>query len=151
MPDKNTDMDNKIQNSSSPTSNMEVHKSSQSAPLSTVQDSNAAGSSSATPTATPVTQTGLNNISEDNVKFNDTDNAIDTNGIESKIVAPKTDERLERIAAIAAERRKEEEEDEDDDHITIGNEVKLEIEEINDLNKPATVIPPILDDIEVLK
>jgi len=154
VPDKNTDTDNKIQNSSSPTSNMEVHKSSQSAPLSTVQDSNAAGSP-ATPTTTPVTQIapqiGLNNISEDNVKFNDTDNAIDTNGIESNIVAPKTDERLERIAAIAAERRKEEEEDEDDDHITIGNEVKLEIEEINDLNKPATVIPPILDDIEVLK
>ena len=85
----------------------------------------------------------------DNVKFNDTDNTIDTNGNESNIVAPKTDERLERIAAIAAERRKEEEDD--DDQLTIGEEVKLEINEINDLNKPVTINPPVLDDIEVLK
>ena len=85
----------------------------------------------------------------ENIKFNDVDNAIDTNGIKSSIVAPKTEERLERIAAIAAERRKEEE-DEDDDQITIGDEVKLELDEINDLNKPATIIPPVLDDIEVL-
>ena len=160
--DTNTDADNKIQNTSSSTSNMEIHKSSQSAPLSTVQDSNVAGSSSpATPIATPATPIATPatpiatlsetaSISEDNVKFKDTDNAIDTNGIESNIVAPKTDERLERIAAIAAERRKEEEDDEDD-QITIGDEVKLEIDEINDLNRPATIIPPILDDIEVLK
>ena len=89
-------------------------------------------------------------ILDDNVKFNDTDNAIDTNGMKSNIIAPKTDERLDRIAAIAAERRKEEEDDEDD-QLTIGDEVNLEINEINDLNKPAVIIPPILDDIEVLK
>jgi len=112
----------------------------------TVQTSAAADSSPLT------TSTVVEQIANDNVKFNDTDNAIDTNGKESNIVAPKTDERLERIAAIAAERRKEEEEeDEDEDQITIGNEVKLELDEINDLNKPATIIPPILDDIEILK
>ena len=95
--------------------------------------------------AAPVAQASTG----ENIKFNDVDAAIDTQGNQSTIVAPKTDERLERIAAIAAERRREEEED--DDQITIGDEVKLEIDEINDLNKPATIIPPVLDDIEVLK
>ena len=88
-------------------------------------------------------------LAQDNVQFTDTDKAVDTKGMESNIIAPKTDERLERIAAIAAERRKAEEED-DEDQITIGDEVKLEISEVNDLNKPAVVIPSIATDIEVL-
>tara|TARA_Y100000389_G_scaffold197297_2_gene231657 strand:- start:1164 stop:2267 length:1104 start_codon:yes stop_codon:yes gene_type:complete len=87
--------------------------------------------------------------SSDNIKFNDIDNAIDTKGNLSSIVAPKTEERLERIASISAERRREEEDDEE--QLTIGDEVKLEINEINDLNKPATIIPPVLDDIEILQ
>jgi len=86
--------------------------------------------------------------SSENVQFNDTDNAIDTKGNQSTIIAPKTEERLERIAAIAAERRREEDEE---DQLTIGEEVKLVINEINDLNKPATIIPPVLDDIEILR
>ena len=74
---------------------------------------------------------------------------MDTIGNETIVHAPKTDERLERIAAIAAERRKAEEED-DEDQITIGDEVKLEISEINDLNKPAVIVPSIASEIEIL-
>ena len=96
------------------------------------------------------TPTSITNTPPENVSFNDTDNAIDIAGNKSTIVAPKTDERLERIAAIAAERRKEEEDD-DEDQLTIGDEVKLELDEINDLNKPLAIIPPVLDDIEILK
>ena len=86
---------------------------------------------------------------EDVVTFNDVDNAMDINGKESNIDAPKTDERLERIAAIAAERRKEEEE-EDEDQLTIGQEVKLELNEISDINNSNSNNNIILDDIEVL-
>ena len=76
---------------------------------------------------------------------------MDINGKESNIDAPKTDERLERIAAIAAERRKEEEEEEEDeDQLTIGQEVKLELNEISDINNSNSNNNIILDDIEVL-
>jgi hypothetical protein len=81
--------------------------------------------------------------------FSDIDKAMDTNGQEITITAPKTEERLEKIAHEANERRKQEEED-DDDQLQIGDEIKLELGDINDLNGPISVNPPILDDIEVL-
>ena len=145
---ENQDVKDKEQQSLTPAENIKIQKViqpeiPQTISKETVLDANTL--------ETPMTAHSDVNISEDNVKFTDTDDAIDTNGVKSSINAPKTDERLERIAAIAAERRKEEEEDDDEDQITIGDEVKLEIDEINDLNRPATIIPPILDDIEVLK
>lgn len=88
----------------------------------------------------------------DTVNFTDVDKAISVTGEESSIVAPKTDERLERIAELSAERRKREEEEEDDEEkLTIGGDVSLEITDINNLNKPVSINDsPILDDIEVL-
>ena len=83
--------------------------------------------------------------------FSDVDRAVDTNGQESQISAPKTDERLEKIAVQANERRKlEEDDDDDDDQLEIGDEIKLELGDINDLNSAISVNPPVLDDIEIL-
>ena len=83
----------------------------------------------------------------------DIDNAISTIGIESTIDAPKTIERLEQISNESAERRKAGENDDDDediDRITIGDSVKLEMADINDLNRTMTLNPPVLDDIEFI-
>lgn len=87
-----------------------------------------------------------------NVNFNDVDNAIDVNGTKSNIHAPKTDERLEKIAELSAERRRrEEEEEEEEDKIKIGDDINLDITDVNDLNRSVSIAPPpILDDIEVL-
>ena len=81
--------------------------------------------------------------------FSDVDKAVDINGKESQISAPKTPERLEKIAIEANERRKQEEED-DDEQLQIGDEIKLELGDINDLNSAISINPPVLDDIEVL-
>jgi len=91
-------------------------------------------------------------ISEDadRVGFSNVDNAISTTGIESTIDAPKTIERLEQIASESAERRKAEEEDDMESKLTIGNEVRLEIADINDLNRTMTLNPPVLDDVEMI-
>ena len=88
----------------------------------------------------------------DTVNFKDTDNAIDVNGNTTTIHAPKTDERLEEIANLSAERRRrEEEEEEEEDKLKIGESVKLDITDINDLNRPVAIeTAPILNDIEVL-
>ena len=89
---------------------------------------------------------------KDAVNFKDTDNAIDINGNTSTIHAPKTDERLEEIASLSAERRrKEEEEEEEEEKLKIGGSVSLDITDINDLNQPVKIeTAPILNDIEVL-
>jgi len=88
----------------------------------------------------------------DTVNFKDEDNAIDVNGNKSTILAPKTDERLEEIANLSAERRRqEEEEEEEEDKLKIGDNIKLDIMDINDLNRPVSIeTAPILNDIEVL-
>ena len=51
----------------------------------------------------------------------------------------------------ANERRKQEEEEEyDDEALLIGDEIKLELGDINDLNRPVSINPPVLNDIEIL-
>ena len=87
----------------------------------------------------------------DKVNFSDVDATISVTGVETNILAPKTDERLEKIAELSADRRKREEEEEDEEKITIGDNINLEITDINNLNTPVTVNDsPILNDIEVL-
>jgi hypothetical protein len=102
---------------------------------------------------TPTMEETPNIAASDRIEFSDIDNAISTTGIESTIDAPKTIERLEQISNESAERRKAEEDDDDDediDRITIGDSVKLEIADINDLNRTMTLNPPVLDDIEFI-
>jgi len=75
------------------------------------------------------------------LSFSDLDKTIDTSGIESTINAPKTDERLDKIAKETAQRRKEEE-DNDEDSLKIGDIIPLEHSDINDLNKSIDIKPP---------
>ena len=88
--------------------------------------------------------------------FNDMDSVLDmgTNK-SSEINAPKTVERLEKISAEQNQKRKEEEEeyDDEDDRITIFDDAKLNLDnlDVHDLNKKLNLEPdPILDDVEVL-
>lgn len=79
-----------------------------------------------------------------NIAFSDVDTAVSVDGNEVKVEAPKTVERLEKIASEAHERRKAEEaawddEDDDDMPLKIGQEVKLELADINDLNRSVKV------------
>jgi hypothetical protein len=102
---------------------------------------------------TPTMQETPNIAASDRIEFSDTDNAISTTGVESTIEAPKTIERLEQISNESAERRKAEDDDDDDDdndRLTIGDSVKLEIADVNDLNRTLTLNPPVLDDIEFI-
>ena len=88
----------------------------------------------------------------DRISFTDTDKAVDSNGVESNVTAPKTVERLEQISKEAHARRKAEEEEDDDDEgpLSIGEEVRLEIADIHDINKKVEVKPPPALDIQTL-
>tara|TARA_B100001142_G_scaffold308933_1_gene340953 strand:+ start:37 stop:1407 length:1371 start_codon:yes stop_codon:yes gene_type:complete len=93
------------------------------------------------------------------ISFNDKDSVLDmgTNN-EMFVNAPKTPERLEKISKEANDRRKAEEEEEDfyddDDEgplNIIGDNISLDINDIDDLNPKSKSPPEItLDDIEVL-
>ena len=87
----------------------------------------------------------------ENIKFSNTDTAVDSNGSESLISAPKDIKHLEDL-----QKRREEEEEEDgeddDDRLQIGDNISLEISDVNDLNKPLKLeSAPVLDDIEILE
>ena len=98
------------------------------------------------------TMTHSSNVTKSPIGFSDIDKAVDVRGNEINVPAPKTIERLEQIASVAAEKRKlEDDEDDDEDFLTIGDEVKLEMTDINDLNRASTHLnPPILEDVEIL-
>lgn len=89
------------------------------------------------------------------IKFSDTDHTLDISGKKDIIVAPKTEERLEKIAKESAERRKIEERlnDSDDAPLKIGGPVTIETSDISDISKPVVLQrPPIFDlNIETLE
>jgi len=83
--------------------------------------------------------------------FSNTDRAIDTRGIETNIEAPKTIERLETISAQSFEKQRHlEENDDDENKLKIGGDIRLDFSDINDLNRPLTVRPPPMLDVEIL-
>lgn len=80
------------------------------------------------------------------LSFSDVDKAMTSQGVEVNIEAPKTVERLEKIAQEAHAKRKAEEEDDDDMPLRIGEEVRLELADVSDLGRPVK-----LDDAPVLE
>lgn len=96
--------------------------------------------------------------SSETIKFSDIDKAMDTSGIETEINVPKTEENL-----IAIEKKREENnkifgggeddgdnddnDDEDQERIKIGGDISLDFTDVNDISKPLTIIPLVLDDI----
>jgi len=92
-------------------------------------------------------------IQDDNssLQFSNKDHAIDEDGSRSIIDAPKTDERLEEISRIRQEEEENERiEEEKDDALVIGDNISLDIADVNDLNRDVTLNHPTIDNIEVL-
>ena len=91
-------------------------------------------------------------LANETLTFSNVDNAIDPNGVQTTIEAPKTAERLEQIATESAERaRQERDEEEDEDVLKIGGDVTLELADVNDLNRGVALqAPPALEGVEVL-
>lgn len=83
------------------------------------------------------------------IMFSDEDQAIDVSGLRNTIIAPKTDERLEKISQETSARRKLEEQNDDveDDDLSllkIGDELPLSSLGINEISSKR----PIILDIE---
>ena len=76
------------------------------------------------------------------ITFSDDDTAVDVAGVTSVISAPKDEKHLEELEKTRAT---VEDDDDDDERLTIGENVKLDIIDINDLNKPVELKPPVLD------
>jgi len=97
----------------------------------------------------PLTDEKVTNEKID-IQFSDIDIAVNSQGTKEEITAPKDIETLEEISRINNEKRKEEDDD-DNDSITIGDDINLDNNLINDLDinvKPKDEI--ILKDIEIL-
>ena len=88
------------------------------------------------------------------ISFSDTDLAFSKDGNKEQINAPKTIERLNEIAEINNIKRKEQEysdDEEENEKLNIGDNLSLDLSEVNDLTKKASVEPEILlSDIEIL-
>ena len=81
--------------------------------------------------------------------FNDVDYTLDSRGAQAEALVPKSIERLEAISEVRNKERKAEEAEEDDEEMTlkIGEEVKLEI---NNLNQEFQAKPETNLEIETL-
>ena len=91
------------------------------------------------------------NFGENKISFADDDNVVDVNGNTSVINAPKDEKNLEEIEKARALAQLDEDDDDENERLTIGGPVKLDIIDINDLNKPTVDLkPPIVLDFEVL-
>jgi len=79
------------------------------------------------------------------ISFADDDTIVDTTGATSIVNAPKDEKNLEEIEKARALAQVDE--DDEEERLTIGENIKLDIIDINDLSKPATVnlSPPVLD------
>ena len=86
------------------------------------------------------------------LSFSDEDTHVDTIGNTSVVNSPKDDKNLEELERARALMEDDDDDDEDDERLTIGENVTLDIIDINDLNKAASKVnlsPPVLD-FEVL-
>ncbi len=91
----------------------------------------------------------------DQLSFSDVDNSVDIMGNEEKLVAPKNIEYLEDLANkrnYQNEDEDDEDEDEDEETLTIGDNITLDVTDINDLNDKDSIKlnELVLNDIEVL-
>jgi len=111
-------------------------------------------SSTSTSIVTEVTPENI--VIENNrpkINFADRDHTIDTLGNTDTISAPKDDANLQRLEEERF--RQEQLEDDDDGNLSgslqIGDTIDLDITDINDLNQPIHLDPPLIDEIEVLE
>ena len=83
----------------------------------------------------------FNETNENKITFSDNDTAVDITGITSIINSPKDEKNLEELE----ESRAFADDEDEDERLTIGDNIKLDIIDINDLNKPVELKPPVLD------
>ena len=103
------------------------------------------------PSSVPAQQQQLVDQSQTRLSFSNIDSTIDVTGIKSTIDAPKTIERLESLAVSKPSSLYDDDDDDDSEKLKIGENISLDISDINDLNRPLHLLPPpILDDIEIL-
>jgi len=104
-----------------------------------------------TPTATEKEPSEFSKSISENIgkiSFADDDTLVDIKGITSVVSAPKDEKNLEELEKVRALTQSNDDDDEDEDErLTIGDNIKLDVFDINDLNKPASVDlkPPVLD------
>ena len=81
------------------------------------------------------------------ISFSDDDTLVDIKGITSIVNAPKDEKNLEEIEKARALTAQVDDDDDEEERLTIGENIKLDIIDINDLSKPSTVDlkPPVLD------
>jgi hypothetical protein len=83
------------------------------------------------------------------LSFSNDDTMVDIKGNTSIVNSPKDDKNLEELEKARALKEAEDDEDDDEDErLTIGENVTLDIIDINDLNKAAAKVelkPPVLD------
>ena len=99
------------------------------------------------PPASAEQTTDINN-DNDKITFADEDTHVDMRGQTSIVNAPKDEknlEEIERTRALEQANEAEADTDDEDERLTIGENVKLDIIDINDLNKPVELKPPVLD------
>ena len=121
----------------------------------------AAAAAAPAPTSSESTAITKENIAEykqttdySKLSFADDDSVMDEKGNTSFVNSPKDEKNLEELEKnrVSLQSSNDDDDDEEaDERITIGENVKLDIIDINDLNKAATVelAPPVLD-FEVL-
>jgi len=89
------------------------------------------------------------------LKFSDIDSTMDDTGTEQQIEVSKDIDAIEERNEInfkAHEEREDDDEDDDEDSLKIGEDIKLDMVDVNDLNKGPTINDNIiLDDVEVLE
>ena len=103
------------------------------------------------------TDFGMNSGDNGKLSFSDDDKVLDVSGKETVVTVSKDEENLERLEKErkSSEFNKGNNNDDDDEdeseRLVIGGNVKLDVIDVNDLSKPASVelAPPILD-FEVL-
>jgi hypothetical protein len=81
------------------------------------------------------------------ISFADDDTLVDVKGDTSVVNAPKDEKNLEELEKARALAHVDDEDEEEDERLTIGGNIKLDVMDINDLNKASTVelSPPVLD------
>jgi hypothetical protein len=101
-----------------------------------------------TQTLPPASTEQTTDINNDKITFADEDTHVDMIGQTSIVNAPKDEknlEEIERTRALEQANEAEADTDDEDERLTIGENVKLDIIDINDLNKPVELKPPVLD------
>ena len=118
-------------------------------------------SSDAATTTTPITKETIEEFKQTTdfgkISFSNNDSVLDESGKESVITVSKDKESLEKLERERKtsnfnkpDENDDENDDDDDDEserLIIGDNVKLDVIDVNDLNKPATIelAPPVLD------